>query len=137
MKHIICYTCVCVCARVILHLCECFLCVIVVYVLLCKDVTVSELSAPMDPKVRAAELKRLRKDPPKQPNLQRSATGFNGVRYDCVKQILDSYTLPSKDNNSCSLTRPEMIDSILRHEATLDYKGNLTMIHGVPLAKEH
>jgi hypothetical protein len=78
----------------------------------------------MDPKVRAAELQRLRKDPPKQPTLQRSATGFNGVRYYCVKKLLESYTLPSKHDDHCSLTREEMIESILRHEATLGSKGN-------------
>ena len=79
----------------------------------------------MDPWVRAAELKRLAKDPPKHPTLQRSATGFNGVRYYCAIKIWESYTLPSKHNNKCSLTRAEMIDSILRQEATLDYRGNL------------
>ena len=78
----------------------------------------------MDPKIRAAELKRLTKDPPKKPTEKLSATGCDGVRYYCVIKILASYGLPSK-RNDCSLTKAEMIDSILRHEATLEYKGNL------------
>ena len=78
----------------------------------------------MDPKIRAAELKRWTKDTPKKPIEKFSATGCNGVRYYCVIKIPASYGLPSK-RNDCFLTKAEMVDSIFRHEASLEYKGNL------------
>ena len=71
---------------------------------------------------RLTELRRLPKDPPKTKKL--SATGFNGVRCYSVIEILRSYGLQSK-HNDCAFTKAAMIDSILRHEATLEYKGNL------------
>ena len=73
---------------------------------------------------RLTELRRLPKDPPKRATKKLSALGFNGVGCYSVIEILLSYGLPSK-HNSCALTKAAMIESIHRHEATLEYTGNL------------
>ena len=53
-------------------------------------------------------------------SLQRDSTVLDAT----VSSILLLYGLPSK-HNLCALTKAVMIESILRHEATREYKGNI------------
>ena len=68
---------------------------------------------------RLTELRLLPKDPPKGRTKNLSATGSNSVI-----EIMLSYGLQTKHNN-CALTKEEIIVSFLRHEASLEYRGNL------------
>ena len=68
---------------------------------------------------RLTEPRLLPKDPPKGTTKNLSATGSNSVI-----EILLSYGILAKHNN-CALTKEEMIVGILRHEASLEYGGNL------------
>ena len=68
---------------------------------------------------RLKYLRSLHKEPPKKAAKTLSATGSSSVL-----EIVMSYSLPTK-NKTCSLTKEAMIQSILRHEVRLKYKGNL------------